>query len=117
MSDLQPKNFLLGIVDTTILTDFEEGELTKPSPRKIVDDRAIYVSRELGPPTEHGGPILSDFGEARYGQESYDDDDIQPYTYRAPEVILDLPWNSKVDIWSVGVMVCHASLGQHPVMP
>lgn len=32
-------------------------------------------------------------------------DDIQPYQYRAPEVILGVPWGRKVDIWSVGVMI------------
>ena len=31
--------------------------------------------------------------------------DIQPYQYRAPEVILGAPWDEKVDIWAVGVMV------------
>lgn len=85
--------------------------MTKPSPRKLVGDRAIYVSRELGAPKEHGGPMLCDFGEARHGRESYDND-IQPYTYRAPEVILDVPWNSQVDIWSVAVMVSSLCIGQ-----
>ena len=49
--------------------------------------------------------MLCDFGEARFGE--YDDMvDIQPFQYRAPEVIFDIPWDEKVDIWSVGVMVC-----------
>lgn len=29
-----------------------------------------------------------------------------PGVYRAPEVILGMEWDSKIDIWSVGVMVC-----------
>ena len=34
-----------------------------------------------------------------------------PEMYRAPEVILDTEWDSKIDIWSVGVMVsCKSSL-------
>jgi len=55
--------------------------------------------------------VLCDFGEARLGE--YDNVDIQPYHYLAPEVILDIPWDEKVGIWSVGVMVCkhHSSLG------
>ena len=28
-----------------------------------------------------------------------------PAIYRAPEVILGMNWDSKVDIWGVGVMV------------
>ncbi|EHK96835.1 putative serine/threonine-protein kinase sky1 [Glarea lozoyensis 74030] len=31
--------------------------------------------------------------------------DIQPDPYRAPEVILEMPWGYAVDIWNVGVMV------------
>ncbi|CAA7268405.1 unnamed protein product [Cyclocybe aegerita] len=30
---------------------------------------------------------------------------IQPHQYRAPEVILNIPWDEKVDIWSIGVMI------------
>jgi hypothetical protein len=48
--------------------------------------------------------VLCDFSEARL--EKYDNmADVQPYQYRAPEVIFDIPWDEKVDIWSVGVMV------------
>jgi hypothetical protein len=28
-----------------------------------------------------------------------------PGIYRAPEVILEMDWDSKVDIWAIGVMV------------
>ncbi|OAX82535.1 hypothetical protein ACJ72_03120, partial [Emergomyces africanus] len=31
--------------------------------------------------------------------------DIMPGIYRAPEVILGMEWDCKVDLWSVGVMV------------
>ncbi|CDO76862.1 hypothetical protein BN946_scf184402.g3 [Trametes cinnabarina] len=48
--------------------------------------------------------MLSDFGEARFGQKSYTGV-IQPVPYRAPEVIFGMPWDEKVDIWSVGVMM------------
>ena len=57
-------------------------------------------------PQQPGPPILCDFGEARFaGKDS--DEEIQPYIYRAPEVILRIPWHEKVDIWNVGVMVRH----------
>ena len=64
----------------------------------------IYESRGLKIPEKHGRPVLCDFGEARFGKESYDED-IQPYIYRAPDVILDIPWSYSVDIWNVGVLV------------
>ena len=50
--------------------------------------------------------ILTDFGSARMGQEKHRGD-VMPDVYRAPEVILDMEWDSKIDIWSVGLMVSH----------
>jgi hypothetical protein len=36
--------------------------------------------------------------------------DVMPGIYRAPEVILDMEWDSKIDMWCVGLMVCADSL-------
>lgn len=105
--DIQEKNIMLSIEDKSILVDFEEAEISNPSPRKVVGDRAIYQSRKLGLPKKHGRPVLSDFGEARFGSESgtyYDD--VQPFMYRAPEVLLRMSWNEKIDIWNLAVLVC-----------
>ncbi|TFY69311.1 hypothetical protein EVJ58_g489 [Rhodofomes roseus] len=33
---------------------------------------------------------------------------IQPYQYRAPEMILDMPWDHKADSFNVGVLVSYA---------
>ncbi|KAF4224820.1 hypothetical protein CNMCM6457_008881 [Aspergillus fumigatiaffinis] len=102
-TDIQEKNIMMGIEDTSILADFEEEEKSNPSPRKISVDRIIYASRKLRKTKQHGLPILCDFGQARYGSNTYTGD-IQPYIYRAPEVVLRMPWNEKVDIWNVGVL-------------
>ena len=109
--DLQQKNILLGVDDESILADFEQAEIDEPSSCKIDGDRVIYSSRELRIPKLHGRPVLCDFGEARFGGKEHDDD-IQPYLYRAPEIILDIPWNEKVDIWNVGVLVSFSSSGK-----
>jgi serine/threonine protein kinase len=101
--DIQEKNIMLGVEDNSILVDFEEGEKSHPSPRKIVGERMIYSSRKLGRTKNHGRPILCDFGQARYGSSTYSGD-IQPYIYRAPEVVLRMPWDEKVDIWNLGVL-------------
>lgn len=98
---------MLNIEDESILVDFEEAEISNPSPRKVVGDRAIYHSRKLGIPKKHGRPVLSDFGEARFGSKSGTYcDDVQPFMYRAPEVLLRMPWNEKIDIWNLAVVVC-----------
>lgn len=102
--DLQSRNIHLRIEDDSILKDFEAAELSNPSPRKINGEQVIYESRGLKMPKKQGRPILCDFGEARFGKETYTDD-IQPYIYRAPEIILDIPWAYSVDIWNVGVLV------------
>ena len=63
----------------------------------------IYRSRALSLDLT-GFPVLTDFGQMRLG------DQTEPLwwmsdLYRAPEVLLGLPWNCGVDLWSVGIMV------------
>jgi serine/threonine-protein kinase SRPK3 len=114
-TDIQESNVLLGMNEQTAeldLNNFEKNELTSPGARKNEGDRVIYTSRPLVPPIySYGRPVLCDFSEARFGE--YDNmADIQPFQYRAPEVIFDIPWDEKVDIWSVGVMVCISVQGE-----
>lgn len=100
--DLQPNNILLGIKDDVILSQFEQAELEAPVPRKILEDRTIYLSRPLR--MSYGTPVLCDLGEARLGIDQQQGG-IMPDIYRAPEVILGMTWDSKVDIWNVGMLV------------
>lgn len=96
---------MFGIKDDSVFTDFEEYELQSPVPRKEVDTdgRTIYMSQELKVPKDVGGPVLCDFGSAMIGQQH--SVFIQPMIYRAPEVILGVPWTYSADIWNVGCMV------------
>ncbi|KAI0693722.1 putative CDK4/6 [Cytidiella melzeri] len=105
-TDVQEKNILLGIEDSDgAFEEFVAKEQSSPSPHKVVDGQhTIYISRDLEP-RSFGRPILCDFGEARFIRDEGYGVDIQPIQYRAPEVILGVPWNEKVDIWSVGVMI------------
>ncbi|KAK1143748.1 hypothetical protein N8T08_006149 [Aspergillus melleus] len=101
-TDLQTNNILLGIKDESILSKFEQAELESPVPRKTLGDRTIYLSRPL--PISFGTPVLCDLGEARIGTD-HQQGDIMPDIYRAPEVILDMTWDYKVDIWNVGMVI------------
>jgi serine/threonine-protein kinase SRPK3 len=108
IADLQESNILLGMNAETAkldLDNYEQQEQNSPCARKSDGERVIYVSRRLVPSIySYGLPVLCDFGEARL--RDYDNmADIQPYQYRAPEVIFEIPWDEKVDIWNVGVMV------------
>ena len=79
----------------------------RPSARKIYGDRIIYNAADQVVPEDNqllGVPVLCDFGEARFGQESYDDT-IQPFMYQAPEVVFVIPWSYPADVWNAGVMV------------
>ena len=37
---------------------------------------------------------------------------VQARWYRAPEVMLGIPWNSQIDMWSLGCLICELRLGQ-----
>ncbi|KAJ9195522.1 hypothetical protein DTO021D3_5092 [Paecilomyces variotii] len=103
-TDIKADNIMFGISDDSVFSDFEENELRDPCPRKELDGRTIYVSRKLGMPKKLGAPVLCDFGSAVLGDEKHSED-IQPNIYRAPEVILEVPWTYSVDIWNVGCMI------------
>lgn len=47
---------------------------------------------------------LIDFGSALYG-DRYHTHLVQTRHYRAPEVILGIPWRHEIDIWSVGCII------------
>ncbi|KAG6050775.1 hypothetical protein E4U33_000674 [Claviceps sp. LM78 group G4] len=110
-TDIQEKNLLFG-ADESVLKAFEKDELVKPCPRKEANGRTIYLSRELGIPEDFGAPVLCDFGAAMSLDNGFNHlEKIQPNQYRAPEVILDIPWTSSVDIWNVGCMIWNSFQG------
>ncbi|KAK2796382.1 hypothetical protein FQN50_009572 [Emmonsiellopsis sp. PD_5] len=107
-TDIQPNNILLGIDDDSVLSDLERCELETPSARKqLPDGRAIYATRSM--PITRGEPILSDLGEARRaraeGNQQKNTGLIMPSIYRAPEVMLGMEWDNKVDIWGLAQTV------------
>nr|POE85378.1 serine/threonine-protein kinase srpk [Quercus suber] len=109
--DLQPSNMLVGVHDNSAFAKFEQYEAESPSPRKELEDRTIYCSRAM--PLTYGVPCISDLSEARFGQtDSAHDDLIMPHLYRAPEVMLKMPWSYPVDIWNFAMVV---SLPMPPV--
>ncbi|KAF5967588.1 CMGC SRPK kinase [Fusarium coicis] len=100
-TDIHLGNLLLGVDDDSQLEILVSKALKSPVARKQDSEcQTIYLSRLRRP---RSGPILlSDFGEARVGHGPHADD-IMPIAYRAPEVIMSMPWNQSVDIWSVGL--------------
>jgi serine/threonine protein kinase len=113
-TDIKEANILLG-ADDSVLTAFEQEELNKPCSRKeLHDGRTIYLTRELDTPKDFGAPVLCDLGSAVPLDDGIEHRaDIQPNVYRAPEVILDVPWTYSVDIWNVGCMVSTDCSNEH----
>ena len=95
---------LVGIHDDSVYAKYEQYEAESPIPRKELDDRTIYLSRPM--PLTKGPPASSDLSEARFGGSEHTDN-IMPDIYRAPEVVLGMPWSYPVDIWGFGMVVSH----------
>ncbi|KAI1751061.1 protein kinase [Xylaria castorea] len=78
-----------------------KNELRDRTARKVLPDRTIYLPQLM--PVTSELPVICEFGAAKIGRKHTGD--VMPNAYRAPEIILDMEWDSKIDIWSVGVMI------------
>ncbi|EPS33981.1 hypothetical protein PDE_08943 [Penicillium oxalicum 114-2] len=110
-TDIKADNIMFGIADDSVFSEFEENEPQPPCLRKELEGRTIYVSRELRVPRNWSTPVLCDFGSTVPGGEEHTED-IQSNIYRAPEVILEVPWTYSVDIWNVGCMIWNIFEGE-----
>ena len=71
----------------------------------------VYRSREE-PATAlniTGIVCLNDFGSARSASTGHQDWSM-PDTYRAPEILMSVPWGFGVDTWSIGILVSFSML-------
>ena len=84
-----------------MLADTENSELKQPSYRKVIPDRIIYMSHTF--PITGDLPAICDFGCGRIGEKH--SGDVIPGRYPAPEVILGMECDSKIDIYALGLMV------------
>ncbi|GLA86230.1 hypothetical protein AtubIFM56815_010486 [Aspergillus tubingensis] len=103
---IQAKNIIIAAKDESVFREWDDGETTEPSPRKVDNEYIVYRSRPFRRKKGWSGlgmPLLTDFGEARLGEVH--EGLIQPDIYRAPEVILGMSWTAKVDRWNVGVLI------------
>ena len=105
--DLSPGNLHFTIPEKSFnkaVPDIERAEIEHPTPRKILSDRVIHTGWAM--PATSIEPVICDFGHARLGEpEQKYSGDVMPGSYRAPEVILDMEWDHRIDIWSVGLTV------------
>lgn len=94
---------MLSIKDPTMLDEAVEEEWSSPTPYKVCGHNPLYFSAVFELP-DGGNPIISDFGDAQFGEPPFRGE-VMPDLYRAPEIILGIAWDEKIDIWSFGLMV------------
>lgn len=104
-ADISPNNILLGVSNPAeVFSTIESQEVSSPSPRKLLPDRTIYLSQAM--PVTKGGPMVSDLGSAFLGAPGQKHSgDVMPNVFRAPEIILDMQWDSSIDVWGFGMTV------------
>ncbi|KAL4804385.1 kinase-like domain-containing protein [Aspergillus unguis] len=115
-TDLKSDNILLALRNPSVLDSVAQDEMNDPSPRKQLDDREIYLSRNYWglSPSELGRSVITDFGLAVRGDGPPNNHPIQPEGYRAPEVCLGGEWSYSVDIWNLGVLLWDLFYGRGP---
>lgn len=111
VQDIQPRNILVRVQDPDVFKEMEDLEISQPSARKITTETAVFVSESREPVGDSDrwvGDInflvLCDFGEARPGDSSHTGL-VQPGPFRAPEVLLEIPWSYPIDIWNLACLV------------
>ncbi|KAJ5545174.1 kinase domain protein [Penicillium sp. DV-2018c] len=115
-TDLKSDNILMALGDYSILDAVVRNEIENPLPRKIINDRTIYLSRnDFGFHVKGlGRPVITDFGLSVFGDEAPHNHPIQPNGFRAPEVIIGASWDYSVDIWNLGALIWELLCGTGP---
>ncbi|PGG99297.1 CMGC/SRPK protein kinase [Helicocarpus griseus UAMH5409] len=105
-TDIHPKNVLLELKDPNTAIS---KHLSEVSPRTDTKSGETFPLREvIETPliAEMEAPCLKiiDFGAAKWRgkNQTYQ---IQPVSLRAPEVIIGAPWDTGVDIWTLGCLI------------
>ncbi|KAF2214138.1 hypothetical protein CERZMDRAFT_111056 [Cercospora zeae-maydis SCOH1-5] len=107
-TDLSRSNIMMGFEDDAVLPEFVKSLSQRPIAQKVTNERTVYHSQfDFGPLKGlFSTPQIHDFGNAALMREGFAcRHPIQPDLYRAPEVMLGIPWSYKVDIWNLCVLI------------
>ncbi|TPX22045.1 hypothetical protein DIZ76_016012 [Coccidioides immitis] len=117
-TDISPQNVLMQLEDDSSLKDIEDQESRDPSIPIITTNGAAPVYRSRETKLELSGlPVLADFGPMRLAEGQTNKDWWMSDLYRAPEVLLGLPWEYPVDVRSIGVMTLELMEGKNLFNP
>jgi len=109
------KSFLKQILEAVKFLHQNQIIYTDLKPENIVfefDDMAKKRYKNLTIETPKDTSIkLVDFGSACYSMQDHTHL-VQTRHYRAPEVVLRIPWNKEIDIWSIGCIAIELITGR-----
>lgn len=102
-TDLKPENILLESMAPACACAFPRAATWRPS----------KASAPTGPYLRPASPSIKliDFGNATYENEHHSRI-INTRQYRGPEIILDLGWNERSDVWSMGCILMELYTGE-----
>lgn len=101
---------MLPTTDTSVFTAVETGWMKQAIPRRTDDSgRIIYPVTTVPRPASKDImiPVLCDFSASVPGDVEQTHM-IQGEPFRAPEILLELPWSYSADMWNAACMVSHA---------
>ncbi|KAF4906996.1 Serine/threonine-protein kinase SKY1 [Colletotrichum viniferum] len=115
--DITSKNILIETPAINRMFDELPSEAFKPDLLPLAPPNDFYMQSEQVSWAQEDLKVSKDISVrlADFGTSSWTDNHlaewIQPDLLRAPEVILGAPWNSKVDIWNLGLMIWELTTG------
>ncbi|KAK0643307.1 serine kinase [Cercophora newfieldiana] len=116
-TDIKPQNILLETPAINKMFECAPSELFTPQLPPLAQPNDFYRPSEQLSSGEQDLATATDISIrlADFGTASWVDkhlaDWIQPQMLRAPEVILGAQWDSKVDIWNVGLVIWELAEG------
>ena len=113
--DLKPENILMVRTDVDVVIQECKAKGDDSANRTATDKDDDDQTKDERPSTEEQLIKLIDFGSACFeGQTTHTY--IQSRFYRSPEVLVGLPYDSAIDIWSLGCVAAELFLGL-PILP
>ncbi|KAG6156055.1 hypothetical protein E4U37_000661 [Claviceps purpurea] len=109
-TDIKDDNIMVSTLHGSVIKELVELCKADAQPRYIQkeDGRVVYASpAEIGSLLGDPLPRLADFNTCftRPSGDRCHQGPIQSARYRAPEVLLGIPWSHKVDIWNLGLLM------------
>ncbi|KAF2768022.1 kinase-like protein [Teratosphaeria nubilosa] len=113
-SEITRQNVLTQAANDVQFAAMEREEALDPSVPVMDNGYPVYRSR--GQPRNildlTGVAYLTDFGSAQLASSTHQDW-WMPDTYRAPEVLMGVPWGFQVDVWLIGIMALELLEGRN----